>query len=410
MGIEHGAAATVALPSGARVIGGIVCADVDRFADFQALATPPGWYWCEFYGGTREYRCLLVPQALRRAELLRSPPHLKLLDASIEPIFAADGIAARQDPSHAVPGFYIVAPDEPYRSTDALGLSQYLRMRLVDHEVAEHLRRVLGVRRLLRVNEERQVAYQNVHTWLLPLDRLSDGVSIHDLNTCDFLTHAASWRQQRARIEVLNATMREALAEARLADRVRDFGACIAGVCVETSQRLAAALEAGASISPVASDVTLYRLDGIVIKRRDALAAAGFYVIEPEAAQSCDTLSRTLLYLRMRFLDHVLRVELRLVLGVEHAYKLQQDLQDGRGAPPAPIELLPIHDIGRYDRIYHFRIADYLREHGTSRAPQRDATAHARLKAAFKRIGLADLDRQVSAAMAAALRNSASHG
>ena len=204
------------LPDAVRVTGGVPYVDIESFDEFATLPTPDGWYWCEFFGGERQYRCFLVPATFRRAEFLASQRHQRLLERSITAVYSDAVTTVRQDPTHAMPGFYVVAPTEPYFATDDLSLKQYLAIRFVDHEIGCLMRTHLGISDILRVNEERKVAFQNVHTWLMPMDAPCEGASLFDRSLLTYLLRYSSWRGHQELIRADNEILRDQTAASGL--------------------------------------------------------------------------------------------------------------------------------------------------------------------------------------------------
>lgn len=342
---------------------GVAYIDIDTFREFQELPTPTGWYWCEFYGGSKEYRCFLLPGHLRRAEIFQIKKYNQLLDESVEPIYQGNGLYVRQDPSHAMPGFYIVSPDKGFQSIDMLELILYMQMRLVDYEVGMAMQAVLGISKIFRVNEERKVAHQNVHTWLLPLTWLDTAPSILDVNTLDYMLTFSSWRQHKDSIIGANKLMRHYLESRGVTKRFDSFFLRMQQFSRKRSLLQDELSDAVADSKSGDDSIVLYRNRGIIAKLDAQAVIPGAYCIFSEPDVRGAEQNPITVYLRMRLLEYMVRTGLRERGNVSHAYKLQED--KGFGAHTSVIRILPIVDIERYDRIYHFTISEYIQEHSS---------------------------------------------
>lgn len=331
--------------------------DIDTYSEFQKLCTPQGWYWCEFYGGEKQYRCFLLPSNLRRADFFKLDVYNSLLDESIEPIYSHNNIVVRQDPTHAMPGFYIVAPNQGYASTDQLDLALYMNMRLIDYRIGSMLKDIFGIKKIYRVNEERKVAYQNVHTWLLPIDTL-ENKSIEEWNTLDYMVRFSSWRDYKSIIIEYNQRMRHLSQETSLAERSDLWNKCFMNWDISVSQKINNCPRAADTSSLFLGNDIVYANEGIQIRYVSQTNIIGHYVIEFLNNKNANHFLRNEEnYLRVRFLDYQARIALREVLNIEYVYKLCEKKGDLEGCPP--VFLLPIFDINKYNRIYHFTIADY---------------------------------------------------
>lgn len=332
----------------------ILFVDIEEYSTFQNLHTPQGLYWCEFYGGRKNYRCFLVSEHLRRAELLQQEAYIALLDQSINPIYNYTDIVVRQDPTHAMPGFYIVAPRQAYRSTDALDLGLYMSMRFIDFRVSHTLKESYNIKCLYRVNEERKVAYQNVHTWLLPLDHLPHQTSIEEWNTLEYMLKFASWRQYKKEIISLNKKMKAELEHSKL----QHFANLWSSILKERAHSLLINDDIHSNITEQCNSTqgVIYENKHIFIKRAPGIL--GHYVVMQTHTGTIQNLQyREKLYLRMNYLAYQLRVILRQQLNIEYAYKLSEE--NTQYPECAPIFILPITDISKYNRIYHFKISEY---------------------------------------------------
>jgi len=305
----------------------ILFVDIEEYSTFQSLHTPQGLYWCEFYGGRKNYRCFLVSEHLRRAELLQQEAYLALLDQSVSPIYNYSDIVVRQDPTHAMPGFYIVAPKQAYRSTDALDLGLYMSMRFIDFRVSHTLKESYNIKYLYRVNEERKVAYQNVHTWLLPLDHLPHQTSIEEWNTLEYMLKFASWRQYKKEIISLNKKMKAELQH----NKLQHFANLWSNILKEKAHSLLINEDTHSNIIEQCNSTQEGTIQNVQYREK--------------------------LYLRMNYLAYQLRVILRKQLNIEYAYKLSEE--NIQYPECAPIFILPITDISKYNRIYHFKISEY---------------------------------------------------
>ncbi len=345
------------LPKEVQVIEGIPFVDINTFKEFQNLYTPPGWYWCEFYGGTKEYRCFLIADTLRRAEFFQMDKYNRLLDSSVRPIYQHGGLYVRQDPSHAMPGFYIVSPDKGFRSTDDLALNQYLQMRFLDYEIGQAMNQLFGIQKIFRANEERKVSYQNVHTWLLPIDELAPEKSINEWNTLEYMIRFSSWRTYKDVIVRYNELLERHLETAKLRERADRFQSYLLKF-LDALDRVSLTSERNDEMD----DHCIFSNNGILVEQDSAAGIPGFYAIKNTTAISRQYSNEAAIaYFRMRFIDYRVRTAMRDVLKIEHAYKLHEDI--GQGPHNAPVRIMPIIDIDKYNRIYHFTISEYMKEH-----------------------------------------------
>ena len=370
--------------------------DIDSYQQFHQLPTTEGKYWCEFYGGNKNYRCFLVDKTFHRATLLADNRYLDLLDVSILPIFESPSFSVRQDPSHPMPGFYIVAPKHVFHATDQLSLTNYLTMRFLDYAISDLLV-AHKVKTVAKVNEERQVSYQNVLTWVLPMD-LASGESIKSINTLDYMIRFGRWRETQEQIVELNANLRKRILAQDLRSKTHQFE-CIIHQLLQNSEllnSLESLISASTQHSELDTTITceqpLYQHMGISIYHSVSWLPGHYHITHrpnPELAEN-----RLCTYIRMRLLEFVIRVAMRHITAIQHAYKVHE--QDLDSQLVGTIEIIPIYDINKHNRIYNFRISDYISRYG---GQFEDALKiHRKLHQVVSKLPLEIIDKQVLSA------------
>jgi hypothetical protein len=259
------------------------------------------------------------------------------------------------------------------------------------------MRERLHIENILRVNEERAVAFQNVHTWLMPIDEVGEGMSIIDSNLLDYMIRYSSWREHKSTVRSFNERMTRAVLNSSMIKKTQSLREILRdhAAAVEKYQPNAAAYS---SESPQGAG-TLYRRHGIEIAHDGQVGIPGAFTITCRLPRDIDATRSAIIYLRMRFLEYQLRIALRQELGVEYAYKIQE-AKIATGADLSPMRILPIVNIEKYDRIYNFTIKNYIEENGSWSTHKREILESGRLlKAWIAKVELLAQDAELESAL-----------
>lgn len=140
--------------------------DVDRKEDFPAV--PKGMRYIHFYGGTKNYRAYIAPEAMSRADFMELYP--EYVPEQNEPIYNNNGIIVRADPKYPCPGFYIFGLNKTYRAFDLLDDITFIRFCFILKKVKEAMRSELNINYAHLLSNEKSDPFVNVHFWLVPVD------------------------------------------------------------------------------------------------------------------------------------------------------------------------------------------------------------------------------------------------
>ena len=139
----------------------------DISARSELTPEPLGYRYFDCIGGTKEKRYYLAPEYVPRAYFLEE--YESYLDECLAPIYKNDNICIRQDPSFAIPGFYIISPVKHYNSLDQMDITTYLRLFLLLYDIRKGMRDILNIEFVNIYYEEKPKKSCNVHLILLPI-------------------------------------------------------------------------------------------------------------------------------------------------------------------------------------------------------------------------------------------------
>lgn len=139
--------------------------DIDSLEELPILAKSLRFF--DTIGGTKSYRCFIAPCEYPRNKFLLE--NEKDLDRCLVPIYKNRDITIRQDTSCPLPGFYIVSPDNHYRSLDRIPELEYMRLMFLIFHTRRGLRDVCGIEFSYLLYEEKANTSCNVHFWILPI-------------------------------------------------------------------------------------------------------------------------------------------------------------------------------------------------------------------------------------------------
>lgn len=181
--------------------------------DTNELPTPKvGWRYLDFLGGEKQKRCFLVPMDYPRCDFFME--HSDLLDDSLQPIYANNGIFVRQDASFAVPGLYIISYDKQYSAFDYVDDLLFLRTFFIIKKIREGMREKLGIDYIHMYYEEKKEKSCNVHYWLMPIYQ-PDTPIIFKIKIMDYL-RSFDFAEEKKRINEYNAKMKAFFEEIKL--------------------------------------------------------------------------------------------------------------------------------------------------------------------------------------------------
>ncbi len=181
--------------------------------DTNELPVPKdGWRYLDFLGGEKQKRCFLVPRDYPRCDFFME--YADLLDDSLQPIYANNGIFVRQDASFAVPGLYIISYDKQYSAFDYVDDVLLLRTFFIIKKIREGMRTRLGINYIHMYYEEKIEKSCNVHYWLMPLYQ-PDTPIIFKIKIMEYL-RSFDFAEERERINKYNRIMMDYFEEINL--------------------------------------------------------------------------------------------------------------------------------------------------------------------------------------------------
>ena len=154
-----------------------------NFVDVWKLSEAPvlgdGLRYFDIIGGEKNVRCFVARSEISRGQFLAK--HADALDKTVLPVYQNMGITVRQDTSCALPGFYIVAPDEKYDSIVEIDRCLTTRLFFIVTEIRRAMLECLGIEHVHIYYEEKAVS-AHVHFWLLPIVDIEANPRIYDFD------------------------------------------------------------------------------------------------------------------------------------------------------------------------------------------------------------------------------------
>ncbi|HVX01042.1 MAG TPA: hypothetical protein VHA52_11480 [Candidatus Babeliaceae bacterium] len=186
-------------------------------AHLSELSSPPqGCRYFDFIGGTKGIRCFIAPQDMSRTQFIEE--NEALLDPCLTPIYKNAGITIKQDASFPVPGFYIVAPIQPYRSLDTVDEITHLRMFFLLREIRRAMRDVLGIEYAHVYYEEKADKSCNVHYWILPIHDIKKYPRIYNFDVLKYLEQF-NYQDNHIKIKEFNNKLKRYIEKSCLVER-----------------------------------------------------------------------------------------------------------------------------------------------------------------------------------------------
>ena len=180
--------------------------DVNSLNELSEL--PKGNRFLEFIGGTKNYRCFVVPKDFPRSEFFNQ--FSSLLDGCLEPVYENNGIAVRQDSTFALPGFYILGYNKQFSSFDEIPDLLQMRTAFILKQMRKGMREALDIKYIHMYYEEKAKASSNVHYWLMPSQDEKTGATplIFDINLFNYLS-SFEFKKRKVDIERFNDSMKK---------------------------------------------------------------------------------------------------------------------------------------------------------------------------------------------------------
>lgn len=192
--------------------------DVVNLAELPSA--PEGYRYLDFIGGSKEIRCYLVPEDMPRNRFMNE--FRDQLDVCLSPIYENRGIYVTQDPSFALPGFYIIAHRKQFRSLDEMDEVTHLRMLLILYEIRKGMREALNIQHVHVYYEEKANKSCNVHYWMLPIREIQKFPRIYDFNVKEYLSQF-SFLRNKSEILLCNAKLQQYLKRVHLLEKDEDL-------------------------------------------------------------------------------------------------------------------------------------------------------------------------------------------
>lgn len=124
--------------------------------------------WYDFLGGTKNLRCFLVDDNVKRCEFKEQ--YQNILDKTLENIYDNQNIIVNQDCSYAMPGFYIVAyNDKNFSTINELDNKSLFRMIFIIKTIRKALLDLFDIQTVKIYHEEKVNKLSIVHFWIVPV-------------------------------------------------------------------------------------------------------------------------------------------------------------------------------------------------------------------------------------------------
>jgi diadenosine tetraphosphate (Ap4A) HIT family hydrolase len=183
---------------------------------------PEGFRFLDFIGGTKELRCYMLPEELPRGQFFKNHP--SLLEDWLLPIYENNGICVRQDASYPIPGFFIVAAVDHYRSLDEVDELTNARLFFILQKIRKGMRDVLGLEYIHLYYQEKVHAGCDVHFWLLPIYNIQPDLRIINFQLLPYLKSFVFSQQKKLLIQC-REKMKSYVGDSGLLARDNDFAA-----------------------------------------------------------------------------------------------------------------------------------------------------------------------------------------
>ena len=188
--------------------------DVNNLDELPTL--PKGMRYFDFIGGSKEFRCYIVPEDMPRNKFMEEQE--ALFDDCLKHIYKNRGIIVKQDASFALPGFYIVSFLDHYRSLDEADEVTYLRLFFIMREIRKGMRQKLGIQFTHIYYEERNVKSHNVHYWIVPINDIEKHPRLYKFDVKQYLEQFL-YSENKDKIIQYNTLMKEYISEINLLER-----------------------------------------------------------------------------------------------------------------------------------------------------------------------------------------------
>ena len=194
--------------------------DVNNLADLPNI--PDGYRYLDFLGGTKQYRCFIVPKDLPRCVFMEK--NRNKLDKILMPVYMDDDICISQDASYALPGFYIISLRKQYKNITELDYHLFNKINFWIFEMRKAMKELLEIEYVNVYYEEKSTESANVHYWLMPVKtKNNEAPKLHYLYLKDYLEQF-KLSENRNEIEEYNKKIRIYIKNERLQERLNKEG------------------------------------------------------------------------------------------------------------------------------------------------------------------------------------------
>ncbi len=140
--------------------------DVQSLKELPALQNADMRY-IEFIGGTKNYRCYIVPRTLARVEFIVD--NMEDLDELVKPIFIDNDIFIAQDAANAIPGFYVISLKKHFNYLYEINLDLAHKIMTAIYYTRKALTEILNISLVNIYYGEKNNTSSCVHFWLVPI-------------------------------------------------------------------------------------------------------------------------------------------------------------------------------------------------------------------------------------------------
>lgn len=187
---------------------------LDIYSELELPQAPDGMKYYVCLGGTKNFQAFLCDKRLSKGEFLQM--HESAIDDCLKPVYQDEQVTIRQDAKYALPGFYIISPNQHYRSIDAMPAELYQHCLQIARQVRQGLTDS-GITQAHIYHDEKYQSPASAHLWALPIHR--DFIHVQGLNptiaSADIWKYLETFPQYNAtknEIAAFNEKMRQFLA------------------------------------------------------------------------------------------------------------------------------------------------------------------------------------------------------
>mgnify|MGYP004436702013 CR=1 FL=1 len=194
--------------------------DVNSLKELPSLNN--NYRYLDFLGGTKQYRCYVVPKELPRCLFIEN--NRDKLDEILLPIYIDEHICISQDSSYALPAFYIISLRKHYKSITELTYELYEKINFWVYEIRKAMKEALKIEYVNIYYEEKTSESANVHYWLMPvMTKENIAPKLHYLFLKDYLEQF-KLIENRNQIKEYNEKMRKYIYENKIPEKFKMKG------------------------------------------------------------------------------------------------------------------------------------------------------------------------------------------